>query len=78
MTHCAHNLPGILEWLFDEILILPGLNKLYKEAANWNLAPEVLEYVKNNKPVYPVISSETIGKVHFTNELKVAEFPVLV
>ena len=76
VTHRAHNLPGILEWLFDKILILPGLNKLYMQAANWNSAPEVLEYVKNNKPVYPVISPATAKKVHFTRELETAELPV--
>lgn len=69
VLHKAHNLPGVLEDLFDEILILPELDKLYKEASKWNLCPILLQYVSHNKPVYPLIVNDTPAQSHFRNQM---------
>lgn len=69
VTHHAHNLEGILEDIFDKIFILPHLDKLYKEAAQWNRSPVVLKYVKNGKPLYPISLQRSMP--HFTDQLTV-------
>lgn len=54
VNHKAHNLEGLAEDFFDEILILPELKKLYKEAANWNSMPILESYINSKgKPCYP-------------------------
>ena len=68
VTHKAHNLIGIVEDVFDKVLILPHLDKLYIEAAIWNQAPIVLKYIQNNKPIYP-ISEDTSNAMHFNKNL---------
>lgn len=68
VTHHAHNLMGIVEDLFDKFLILPHLNKLYKEAAKWNNSSIVLKYIQNNKPIYP-ISQTQLKTLHFNSKL---------
>ncbi|MFD2562337.1 hypothetical protein [Aquimarina rubra] len=68
VTHHAHNLPGLIEDIFDLIFIVPHLSKLYDEAAKWNNSPIVLKYVKNNKPLYPITENK-VSSVHFSNAL---------
>lgn len=67
VTHKAHNFLGIIEDIFDEFLILPHLDDLYKEAAKWNDSPVVTQYISNNKPIYPITLSDS--KIHFTRKL---------
>ncbi len=69
VLHKAHNLPGILEDLFDEVLVLPELGKLYKEAAKWNQAAVLLSYIENNKPKYPLNDISGSNKSHFKNQM---------
>ncbi len=57
VTHRSHTFMGLIEDVFDKLLILPHLDKLYKEAAIWNNSPIVLKYVKDNKPSYPISKS---------------------
>ncbi|GAA4271545.1 hypothetical protein U6A24_13240 [Aquimarina gracilis] len=54
VTHRARNFMGLIEDIFDKVLILPHLDRLYTEAAKWNSSPVVLNYAKNNKPTYPI------------------------
>ncbi len=68
VTHHAHTFMGLIEDFFDKILIIPHLDELYKEAAKWNDSPVVMEFVKNNKPLYPVSLSES-STAHFNKEL---------
>lgn len=68
VTHKAHNLMGIIEDIFDTIFILPNLDKLYAEAAEWNNSPMVNEFVKNNHPIYP-ISNLKLNENHFNKKL---------
>ncbi|MHA7057400.1 hypothetical protein ACWGOQ_0009295 [Aquimarina sp. M1] len=68
VIHHAHNFTGLIEDLFDKILIVPHLSKLYKEAAKWNNSPIVLNYVKNNKPIYPITEQQS-SSIHFNNVL---------
>ncbi|OED37318.1 hypothetical protein AB832_05140 [Flavobacteriaceae bacterium (ex Bugula neritina AB1)] len=68
VTHHAHNFMGLIEDFFDKILILPNLDKLYREAAEWNKSPGVMKFVKNNIPLYPISRSEFSTK-HFNEEL---------
>ncbi len=58
VTHRARTFMGFIEDIFDELLILPHLNRLYTEAAKWDDLPIVLKFVKNNNPVYPINQSE--------------------
>lgn len=69
VTHHAHNLMGLIEDIFDKIFILPHLSELYAEAAKWNKAPIVKEFIKNNKPIYP-ISQNVLNDKHFNIKLK--------
>ncbi len=68
VTHRAHNFMGFVEDIFDKLLILPHLDKLYAEAAEWNNSPILLEYTKNNKPIYPIGNSER-NTTQFNKEL---------
>ncbi|GAA4278653.1 hypothetical protein [Aquimarina mytili] len=54
VTHRARNFMGFIEDVFDKLLISPHLNRLYNEAANWNRSPILVDYVRNNKPIYPI------------------------
>ena len=68
ITHKAHNFEGIIEDIFDELFILPHLDKLYKEASDWNNAPIVLKYIKDNHPCYPITLRDAHDN-HFNNKL---------
>jgi hypothetical protein len=68
VTHKSHNFMGLVEDIFDKILILPHLNRLYEEASDWNNSIELSNYINNNKPHYPIIKNESNQK-HFTNKL---------
>ncbi|MBG6129456.1 hypothetical protein IWQ47_001241 [Aquimarina sp. EL_43] len=68
VTHRAHNLNGLIEDIFDKLFIIPHLDELYTEAAKWNKSPIVLEYIKNNKPLYPISESE-FSSAHFNTKL---------
>ncbi len=69
VMHHAHNFIGMIENIFDKILIVPHLDKLYKEAAKWNSSPIVIKYEKHNKPIYP-ITENILGATHFNEKLK--------
>ncbi|PKV51398.1 hypothetical protein ATE84_3483 [Aquimarina sp. MAR_2010_214] len=58
VTHRARNFMGFIEDIFDKILILRHLNKLYIEAAKWDNSPIVMKFVTNNQPIYPISHSE--------------------
>ena len=73
ITHKAHNFEGVIEDIFDELFILPHLDKLYKEAADWNDSPVILNYIKNNHPCYPVSIMDTHDN-HFKNTLTLRNF----
>ena len=75
VTHRAHNFMGLIEDIFDKILILPHLDELYTETAKWNNSPVVLKYVRNNKPIYPITKSE-FSQQHFNNKLTTKKFPI--
>lgn len=68
VTHHAHTFMGIIETIFDSVLILPHLNKLYDEAAKWNNASIVTKFVENNKPIYPITQSDN-NEDHFNKQL---------
>lgn len=68
VTHRAHNFIGFFENIFDKLFILPHLDELYDEAAKWNKSPIVVQYIKNNKPLYP-ISKNLSGSEHFNEKL---------
>lgn len=67
VMHKAHNLPGILENIFDEILILPELMHLYTEAGKWNKSPYLLKFIMNNRPVYPIKEAIPANKILTNN-----------
>ncbi|WP_299438447.1 hypothetical protein [uncultured Aquimarina sp.] len=75
VTHHAHNLMGLIEDIFDKILILSHLDKLYAEAAKWNNSPEVTKFIKNNKPIYPISQSE-FSSEHFNEKLTTNKIPI--
>jgi hypothetical protein len=52
VLHKSHTLSGLAEDFMDEVLILPQLDKLCKEAATWNQSPVLTSYVQHNKPCY--------------------------
>lgn len=58
VTHCAHNFIGILEIIFDKLFVLPHLDKLYSEATKWNNSPVLMDFIKNNQPLYPIDQRE--------------------
>jgi hypothetical protein len=68
VTHRAHNLNGLIEDVFDKLFIIPHLDELYVEATKWNKSPIVLEYIKNNKPLYPISEGE-FSSAHFNTKL---------
>lgn len=74
VSHHAHNLMGLFEDIFDKLLILPHLNKLYKESAKWNNSPVVMKFVNGNKPIYPIGQSE-FRNGHFNKHLSSLEIP---
>ncbi|MDT8447311.1 MAG: NAD(P)-binding protein [bacterium] len=43
--------------LMDKGLILPKLNQLYQEAARWNEAPYLMEFIAEGQPIYPDLKS---------------------
>lgn len=53
IMHKSHNIFGFFEDLMDEVIILPQLDRLYREAADWNLEPETVNLVSNGVPAYP-------------------------
>ncbi len=67
VTHRALSLMGLIEDIFDKLLILPHLDKLYTEAAKWNNSPIVVSYVKNNKPCYPITENK-LSSVDLNNK----------
>ncbi len=75
VTHRARNLMGFIEDIFDKLLILPHLTKLYTEAAKWNDSPIVMQFVKNNQPIYPISQSD-VSTAHFNNKLTTKKFPI--
>ncbi|THH40694.1 hypothetical protein [Neolewinella litorea] len=48
--HCGESL-GVQ--LFDNVLIMPELDRLYRLAADWNRQPRLVELIRNGQPVYP-------------------------
>ena len=66
VTHKAHNLSGILEDVFDKIMVLPRLNALYTKASAWNSSTIILSYINDNQPIYP-ISDLLDDSLHFTS-----------
>jgi len=68
VTHHAHNLMGLIEDIFDKVLILIHLNKLYEAAATWNNSPVVQKFLKDNQPIYPISQSE-LNSAHFNKKL---------
>ena len=45
---------GLAEDVFDKVLILPHLSRLYRDAAKWNKFPAVEKFTKNDQPMYPI------------------------
>ncbi|MGY3794615.1 hypothetical protein [uncultured Aquimarina sp.] len=68
VTHKAHNFFGIVETIFDKIFILPHLDELYEEAAQWNNSPIVTKFIENGKPIYPISENE-LNETHFNDKL---------
>ncbi|WP_299246382.1 hypothetical protein [uncultured Aquimarina sp.] len=75
ITHHAHNFMGLVEDVFDKLLIVPHLNELYTEAAIWNNAPIVNKFINNNKPIYPISQSE-LSTAHFNENLIIKKNPI--
>ncbi|MEL6812237.1 MAG: hypothetical protein AAFP76_12980, partial [Bacteroidota bacterium] len=75
VTHRAHNFIGLIEDIFDKILILPHLHKLYTEAAQWNNSDFLLTYIHGNQPAYPISENES-GSRHFSEELRTKEIQI--
>lgn len=44
---------GKLSRVLNEVLILPGLSKFYEVAAEWLHQPQLLDYLKEDEPIYP-------------------------
>jgi hypothetical protein len=58
VMHKSHSLIGLAEDFMDKVLILPQLEKLYKEAATWNRSPILTSYIQKDQPCYPIDSPE--------------------
>ena len=64
VTHRAHTIIGLIEDIFDKLLILPHINTLYAKASDWNNSPIIQQFVKDNQPIYP-ISQSHLSTAHF-------------
>ena len=53
IMHKSHNIFGFFEDLLDEVIILPQLDSLYREAADWNQQPDAVNLVSHGVPAYP-------------------------
>lgn len=56
VMHEGRNEEAVMEDVFDQVLILPNLNKLYESASKWLGNPELMSLIsKAGKPIYPDI-----------------------
>jgi hypothetical protein len=59
VMHEGRSLDADLEYIFDRVLILPNLKKLYEQAAKWLGNPELLSLISiAGKPIYPDLSKQ--------------------
>lgn len=49
----THNLAELGVKILDEVIIEPGLTKLYRVSSEWNQQPELNTFIVNNQPAYP-------------------------
>lgn len=63
MTHAEYNelmgkdlsLEELAVYILDQVLILPTITELYRQAAVWNLTPEIIRLLDNGEPIYPQV-----------------------